>query len=121
MDSFAKGIPRLAVLTTAIVVLATVPLQVLARGPNLCLWSRLFHIAHCPACGSTRALAAFFHGRFSQALAYNRNVVVTGPLLLWLFVSDLWKWLKTAGDRVAKRWSGGRSSPWQGPPVSRRS
>jgi hypothetical protein len=35
-----------------------------------------------------RALAAFFHGHFAQALAFNRNVVVTAPLLLALFVQD---------------------------------
>ncbi len=91
MEPFAKEIPRLAVLAMAIAFLCIVPPEALARGPNLCLWSHLFHIAHCPACGSTRALAAFFHGQMAQALAYNRNVLVTGPLLLLLFISDLWK------------------------------
>jgi hypothetical protein len=46
------------------------------------------HLAACPACGSTRALAAFFHGRFGDALAYNRNVLVTGPLLVMLAAKD---------------------------------
>src|SRR5487761_832031 len=91
MEPFAKGIPRLAVLAAAIAILSLVPLRVLERGPNLCLWSRLFHLAHCPACGSTRALAALFHGQIGRALAYNHNVLVTGPLLLLLFISDLWK------------------------------
>jgi hypothetical protein len=35
-----------------------------------------------------RALAAFFHGRWGEALAYNRNVLVTGPLLVALAVKD---------------------------------
>jgi hypothetical protein len=48
-----------------------------------------FHIAACPACGSTRALAAFFHGHIHQALAYNRNVVLTAPGLLLMLVQDL--------------------------------
>jgi hypothetical protein len=35
-----------------------------------------------------RALAAFFHGRFADALGYNRNVLVTGPGLMALAVKD---------------------------------
>jgi Protein of unknown function (DUF2752) len=108
VEPFAKGVPRLAVLAAAVAFLAAVPPQLLARGPDLCLWRHLFHISQCPACGSTRALAAFFHGHFRRALAYNRNVVVTGPLLVWLFVSDLW----TLARRWPARWaSSGPSSP----------
>jgi hypothetical protein len=62
---------------------------VLARGPDICLRKHLFHLAACPACGSTRALAALFHGHVAQALAYNRNVMVTGPLLVGLMVRDV--------------------------------
>lgn len=71
--------------------------QVLDRGPDLCLWRRLFRLASCPACGSTRALAAFFHGHFAQALAYNHNVVVTGPLLLTLAGRDLGRLFREIG------------------------
>ncbi|HUY13715.1 MAG TPA: DUF2752 domain-containing protein [Terriglobia bacterium] len=91
MEPFAKGIPRLAVLATSIAILSLLPPRALERGPDLCLWSHLFHMARCPACGSTRALSALFHGQFGQALAYNHNVLVTGPVLLLLFISDLWK------------------------------
>jgi hypothetical protein len=35
-----------------------------------------------------RALAAFFHGRWGDALAYNRNVLVTAPVLIALAVKD---------------------------------
>jgi hypothetical protein len=35
-----------------------------------------------------RALAAFFHGRLADALAYNRNVLVTAPLLVMLAAKD---------------------------------
>lgn len=76
------------VLSLAMAICAAVPPEWLARGPDLCLWKHLFHLAACPACGSTRALAAFFHGRLTQALAYNRNVIVTGPLLVGLLVQD---------------------------------
>jgi Protein of unknown function (DUF2752) len=86
---FAQGIPRAAVLLTALLGVCLVPPELLARGPDLCLWRHLFHIAACPACGSTRALAAFFHGHFHQALAYNRNVVLTAPGLLIMLIQDL--------------------------------
>ena len=88
MAGFSKGIARWMVLSLALAVFVAIPPEVLARGPDLCLWKHLFRLAACPACGSTRALAAFFHGHLAQALAYNRNVMVTGPLLLVLFVRD---------------------------------
>jgi len=85
---FARGIPRLPLLLAAVAALCLIPPEVLARGPHLCLWSWLFHLRACPACGSTRALAAFFHGQFAPALAFNRNVIVTAPVLLGLTVLD---------------------------------
>jgi len=94
MADFSKGISRWMVLSLALTVFVTVPPEVLARGPDFCLWKHLFHLAACPACGSTRALAAFFHVHFKQALAYNRNVIVTGPLLICLLVHDLISKLK---------------------------
>jgi len=94
MAIIAKGIPRLAVLAAAIGGLCLVPLETLSHGPNLCLWCHLFHIAACPACGSTRALSAFFHGQFSQALAFNRNVFVTAPSLISLLALDLLRLFK---------------------------
>jgi hypothetical protein len=85
------------ILSLALAVFVVVPPEILAGGPDICLWKHLFHLASCPACGSTRALAAFFHGHFKQALAYNRNVMVTGPLLIGLLVHDvlfsLRKWM----------------------------
>jgi hypothetical protein len=79
------------VLLLAIGFFCVVRPEALARGPALCLWRTIFHLAACPACGSTRALAAFFHGRFSDALAFNRNVIVTAPLLLGLVAADVLK------------------------------
>ena len=88
MAVFSKGIARWIVLSLALGVFVALPPEVLARGPDICLWKRLFHLAACPACGSTRALAAFFHGHPAQALTYNRNVMVTGPLVLVLWAQD---------------------------------
>jgi Protein of unknown function (DUF2752) len=88
LPPFAKGISRLTVVLAVVAVAALVPTQLLARGPDLCVWRHLFHIAACPSCGSTRAVSAFFHGHLRQALEFNRNVVVTGPALLLLLIHD---------------------------------
>ena len=77
------------VLSLALVVFTALPPEVLARGPDICLWKHFFGLAACPACGSTRALAAFFHGHLAQALAFNRNVMVTGPMLICLLAHDV--------------------------------
>jgi hypothetical protein len=89
MPGFAKGIPRLAIILCAVLGFCLIPPELLDRGPNLCLWRHLFHLAACPSCGSTRALAAFFHGQMRQALAYNRNVVFTGPAFLAMLANDV--------------------------------
>jgi hypothetical protein len=94
MTIFANGIPRWTFVLTALGVFLVVPPERFAQGPDLCLWRHLFHLAACPACGSTRALAAFFHGRFAAAVAFNRNVVVTAPVLLALAVRDLFHLLR---------------------------
>ena len=88
MAIFCKGVNRWMVLVTAAAFFVAVPPEWLDRGPNICLWRHLLHVAACPACGTTRALAAFFHGHFVQALVYNRNVLVTGPLLVGLLLYD---------------------------------
>jgi hypothetical protein len=77
------------VLSLVLAILVAAPHEVWARGPDICLWKHLFGLAACPACGSTRALAAFFHGHFAEALAYNRNVVVTAPTLVSLLALDI--------------------------------
>ncbi len=89
MPIFAQGLPRWPVLLAALGVFLLVPPERFGRGPDLCLWRHFFHLAACPACGSTRALAALFHGRFAAALALNRNVIVTAPALLALLTEDV--------------------------------
>ena len=89
MAGFYQGISRWMVLSLALAIFMAVPPEVLAQGPDICLWKHLFHLAACPACGSTRALAAFFHGHLAQAIAYNRNVMVTGPLMIGILASDV--------------------------------
>src|SRR5579864_8962569 len=89
MTLFSTGIPRWLVLSIALAVCCTIPPDLLTHGPNLCIWRDLFHLDACPACGTTRALVAFFHGNFAQALAFNRNVVITAPSLVSLLALDI--------------------------------
>jgi hypothetical protein len=49
MAGFSKGIARWMVLSGALAIFVLVPPEILARGPDICLWKRLFHIAACPA------------------------------------------------------------------------
>ena len=88
MADCASRIPRLLALGLALVGFCFLSPETLAGSPDLCLWRHIFHLSACPACGSTRALAAFFHGDFAQALAFNRNVVLTAPLLVALLVQE---------------------------------
>ncbi|HKS97706.1 MAG TPA: DUF2752 domain-containing protein [Terriglobia bacterium] len=98
----ARGIARLPLLLAAVVAFCLIPPEIFARGPHLCVWSWLFHLQACPACGSTRALAAFFHGQFARALAFNHNVIVTAPLLLGLTALDGLRFLRRVfGSRLA--------------------
>jgi len=89
MALFSRGVPRLFAVAFMLAGFCIVPPEALSHGPDLCLWRILLHLSECPACGSMHALAAFFHGRFGDALAYNRNVLVTGPLLMVLAAKDL--------------------------------
>ena len=88
MNLFCKGIPQILVVALALAFFALVPPEALSHGPNLCLWRHLLHIPACPACGTVRALAAFFHGHFIDALRLNLNVVITAPLVLGLAAAD---------------------------------
>jgi hypothetical protein len=98
MALFCRGVPRLLAVGIVVAGFCILPPEVLSRGPDLCLWRKLLHLATCPACGSMRALAAFFHGAFRDALGYNRNVLVTAPLLVMLAAKDLFSLLtKVAG------------------------
>ena len=89
MAPFSRGVLRRLALGIVVAGFCLLPPEAVSRGPDLCLWHRLLHLANCPACGSTRALAAFFHGRLGDALAFNRNVLVTAPLLVMLAAKDV--------------------------------
>lgn len=78
----------------AVVFLAVVPPSLVVRLPSVCLNRLIF--GFCPACGSLRALIYLFHGAVGQALKYNPNCLLTGPVLVLLLLSSL---RRAAGQR----------------------
>jgi hypothetical protein len=99
MRRFSHDVVWAALVLLALGVFCLIPLDTWTRIPDLCLWRRLFHLAACPACGTTRALVCFFHGEWPAAWKYNANVVVTAPSLMVLVVSysfKLWRRLRSA-------------------------
>ena len=103
MPVFCKGIPRWLVLYAIAGMLLLLPPDLLAQGPVLCLWRKFFHLAVCPACGTTRALCTFFHGYFPQAVAFNANVLVTAPVMLALLVVDTGRLFRKVGTTLPAR------------------
>lgn len=89
MTTRGKTLTYFALPAAAILFFGLVSPETLTRGPDLCLWKQVFSLRACPACGSTRALAAFFHGDFAGAVAFHWNVVVTGPGLVFFAVRAL--------------------------------
>ena len=97
------GIAQVAVLVVALALFCLLPPEAWARGPDLCLWRFLFDLSSCPACGSTRALAAFFHGQFARGLAFNGNVLITAPGLLVLLARDSLCFLRSVRRLLLRR------------------
>ncbi len=51
--------------------------------------SRLLLKVECPGCGLTRATQHLLHLDWQTALDYNPLVLLTTPLLLWLWIQNL--------------------------------
>lgn len=54
---------------------------------------------HCPGCGLTRAVFCVMHGKFSDAWAYNRLIVIVFPLIAGLWIA----WLAKLGRELRKQ------------------
>jgi len=109
MRTFSHEVVRAALVLLALLAFCSLPLGTWMRAPDLCLWRKLFHLAACPACGSTRALVSFFHGEWSAAWKYNANVVITAPGLLALVVShslSLWRRIRSTPSSNLRSCSG---------------
>jgi hypothetical protein len=48
---------------------------------------------HCTGCGLTRSVHAWLNGDWQQGLAYHTLSFFVLPLLAWLLVRGLWRWV----------------------------
>lgn len=87
-DRITTAIKALALVAVPIA-LALVPLSTVEQGPTLCLFHNLTG-HNCPGCGMTRSLVALFHGDPASSFAYNRGIIIVGPLLVLLWLKEAW-------------------------------
>jgi hypothetical protein len=103
--------PRAIVLNLSLIlyVLAVIPLNILSKGPSLCIFKNfilplVFHGicpavgffagCNCPACGMTRALSSIMHGNFSAAWVYNKLSFVVFSIMVVLIIVNIIKLMK---------------------------
>lgn len=87
------GSPLARVVTFSIGILALTFVDVSSlRIPDFCIWERLF--GYCPANGTTRALNAFFHGKWEEAIRYNLNILAVIPIITGILILDILKLIK---------------------------
>jgi hypothetical protein len=67
-----------------------VPTSWLERRRSICIIKNLTG-HNCPGCGMTRAISSASHGHFTQALRYNKLVVIVLPLLAYEWLKALTK------------------------------
>ncbi|MCS6790660.1 MAG: DUF2752 domain-containing protein [Bacteroidia bacterium] len=68
--------------------LLILPADFFDYGPPICP-SRLLLNVECPGCGLTRGTQHLLHLEWEKALDYNPLVLITTPILAWLWVKNL--------------------------------
>ncbi|MEG1607628.1 MAG: DUF2752 domain-containing protein [Mucinivorans sp.] len=67
-------------------------------GSTLCIWKNI--TGHdCLGCGTMRAMLSVFHGQWSQAYLYNRLIVLSFPVLLYLWL----RWVVSLIKEISQR------------------
>lgn len=79
-------------------ILVILPADFFDHGPTICI-SKLLTAADCPGCGITRATQHAIHFDFSNAWNYNKLFVVITPLLIWMYITEVFESYK-----FYKRW-----------------
>lgn len=93
------GSPLARVVAFSIIIIVLIFVDVSSLGfPNFCIWEMFF--GYCPANGTTRALNAFFHGKWEEAIKYNLNVLVAIPLIIGILVADILKLVKSLARNI---------------------
>jgi len=69
------------------VALFFIPSSFFTNSHSICLYRNIFGI-ECPGCGITRAVLSLIHLKFSEALTYNKLVVIVFPVLVYIFLKQ---------------------------------
>lgn len=69
-----------------------IPSEYIFDGHSICIFKNLWGI-ECWGCGMTRAIVSVMHLHFRDAFLYNRLVVIVFPLLLYLWIKEIYKCL----------------------------
>lgn len=65
----------------------------------------VFHLLtglECPGCGATRMIISVFHLDFKAAFKYNAALLVLSPVILFLLIQILIKYIKTGNQTLNK-------------------
>jgi hypothetical protein len=78
---------RISTVISILLLLSVLPTEFLNTVPSICLFKKLFGI-ECLGCGMTRAISSMLHLNFSEAISYNRLVVILLPAAFTFVVKD---------------------------------
>lgn len=59
---------------------------------DICIY-KILTGKECFNCGMTRAFLSILHFKFSQAVKYNKNVIVVFPLTMFLYIYTWYKYI----------------------------
>ncbi len=74
-------------------ILSQITLKHLAQAPSLCVYKNLTG-KDCWGCGTSRALVSIMHLNFTQAYDYNKRIIIVFPLLVYLWLKYLLRYIK---------------------------
>lgn len=82
-------------------ILVFVPGDYFDKGESICI-SKLLTDTDCPGCGMTRAIQHSLHLEFQEAFSYNKLVVIVLPLLVIVWVREVYHSYKIIRDTQSK-------------------
>lgn len=89
MATQSRVICKLLLLVLLPLLLYIVPTEGIFSGESICLIKRFFGV-ECWGCGITRAFFSVLYLDFAAAWEYNHLIVIVFPLLLWLWVREIY-------------------------------
>jgi hypothetical protein len=88
-----KALGIIVLLVIIPLILSQITLGHLAKAPSLCIYKNLTR-KDCWGCGTSRALVSIMHLNFPAAYAYNKRIVIIFPLLVYLWLKYLLRYIK---------------------------